>query len=95
MQAASRLRGFMPGFASPTVGNRSSDRLLPWLLLPVFVISILPIARLAIEGVFVDGVVVCGKKIILPVITENNKIISFQTGIVKKKNQDLAPYLLN
>ncbi|KZC96686.1 MULTISPECIES: ABC transporter permease [Thalassospira] len=56
MQAASRLRGFMPGFASPTVGNRSSDRLLPWLLLPVFVISILPIARLAIEGVFVGGV---------------------------------------
>ncbi|MBQ4913299.1 hypothetical protein J8L85_02535 [Maribacter sp. MMG018] len=39
--------------------------------------------------------VVCGKKIILPVITENNKIISFQTGIVKKKDQDLAPYLLN
>ncbi|WP_164674205.1 hypothetical protein [Maribacter litoralis] len=39
--------------------------------------------------------VICGKKIMLPVITENNKIISFQTGIMKKQNQDLTPYLLN
>ncbi|MCC9625629.1 iron ABC transporter permease [Thalassospira sp. MA62] len=56
MQAVGRLRGFLPGLLMRSNGNRSSDRLLFGLLVPVFIISILPIIRLGIEGVMVGGV---------------------------------------
>ena len=56
MQAVSRLRGFWPGMTARSNSNRSSDRLLYWLLVPVFVVSILPIVRLGFEGVMVGGV---------------------------------------
>ncbi|WP_297007638.1 ABC transporter permease, partial [Thalassospira sp. UBA6510] len=56
MQATGRLRGVLPGIIAKPNGNRSSDRLLIWLVVPVFVISILPILRLGFEGVMVGGV---------------------------------------
>ncbi|MEQ9566948.1 MAG: hypothetical protein RLN85_14240, partial [Pseudomonadales bacterium] len=56
MQATGRLRGFLPGVTARKQGNRSSDRLLYWLLVPVFVISILPIVSVAFEGVVVGWV---------------------------------------
>ncbi|MBP3127421.1 iron ABC transporter permease [Thalassospira sp. ER-Se-21-Dark] len=56
MQATGRLRGVLPGIIAKPNGNRSSDRLLIWLVVPVFIISILPILRLGFEGVMVGGV---------------------------------------
>lgn len=56
MQATGRLRGVLPGMMAKPNGNRSSDRLLIWLVVPVFIISILPILRLGFEGVMVGGV---------------------------------------
>lgn len=53
MQAVGRLRGFA---GLNRQGNRSSDRLLPLLVVPVILISVLPIVRLAAEGIFVNGV---------------------------------------
>lgn len=56
MQATGRLRGVLPGMIAKPQGNRSSDRLLYWLVVPVFIISILPILRLGFEGVMIGGV---------------------------------------
>ena len=56
MQATGRLRGVLPGMMAKPSGDRSSDRLLIWLVVPVFIISILPILRLGFEGVMVGGV---------------------------------------
>ncbi|KAB5491773.1 MULTISPECIES: hypothetical protein [Flagellimonas] len=39
--------------------------------------------------------VVCDGKIILPIIQENNKIISIQSSMLKKLGGDYSPFLLN
>lgn len=39
--------------------------------------------------------VICDGKIILPIIQENNKIISVQSSILKKLGGDYSPFLLN
>lgn len=39
--------------------------------------------------------VVCNEKVIMPIILENNKIISFQSGILKKNGGDYSPFFLN
>lgn len=39
--------------------------------------------------------IVCGEKIILPIIQKNNKIISFQSSILKKDGGNYSPFLLN
>lgn len=39
--------------------------------------------------------VVCNGEIILPIIQENNKVISFQSNILKNLGGDYSPFLLN
>lgn len=39
--------------------------------------------------------VVCNEKVIMPIISENNKIISFQSSILKKNGGDYSPFFLN
>ncbi|TXK01943.1 hypothetical protein [Flagellimonas aequoris] len=39
--------------------------------------------------------VVCNGKIILPIIEKDNRIISFQSSMLKKLEHDYTPFLLN
>ncbi|MBO0329917.1 hypothetical protein [[Muricauda] lutisoli] len=39
--------------------------------------------------------IICSGEIALPIIIENNRIISFQSNILKKSGGDYSPFLLN
>ncbi|MGN7514371.1 MAG: hypothetical protein ACTHOM_08340 [Allomuricauda sp.] len=39
--------------------------------------------------------IICSGEIVLPIIIENNRVISFQSNILKKSGVDYFPFLLN